>query len=218
MSEELPQNVNDKPAKGNRRMAPSAISLICGLVAFSSTVDLDQIKSIQRYCTTCWSNARLDPSLWEDCTQEVCVRLLGKMKEGIFNWKKVLEDPDSPERQELTRAIDAVRKQAQRLKRYLPLEYTGEVASSRRAEKDPAETYALTELLRTAREKVLTPRQDKIIELWSQGAAISEIAREIGMKVAQVSDEKYKAMAKLENFLSLYRELFGFGQTSAAIA
>jgi len=218
MADELTQSPDANPAKSSRRITPSAISLICGLVAFSTTVDLDQIKSIQRYCTTCWSNARLDPSLWDDCTQEVCVRLLGKMKEGLFNWKKVLEDSESPERQELTRAIDAVKKQAQRLKRYLPLEYSGDMAASRRAEKDPAETYALSELLRTAREKVLTPRQDMIIELWSQGAAISEIAREIGMKVAQVSDEKYKAMVKLENFLSRYREIFGFTQTAGAFA
>ncbi|MFM7318606.1 MAG: sigma-70 family RNA polymerase sigma factor [bacterium] len=218
MADEISQNPDVKPARASRRMAPSAISLICGLVAFSTTVDLDQIKSIQRYCTTCWSNARLDPSLWDDCTQEVCVRLLGKMKEGLFNWKKVLEDSESPERQELTRAIDAVKKQAQRLKRYLPLESSGEVVASRGSEKDPAETYALTELLRTAREKVLTPRQDLIIELWSQGAAISEIAREIGMKVAQVSDEKYKAMVKLENFLSRYRKIFGFSQASVSLA
>jgi hypothetical protein len=34
--------------KSAGRMAPSAISLICGLVAFSSTVDMDQIRSIQR--------------------------------------------------------------------------------------------------------------------------------------------------------------------------
>jgi DNA-directed RNA polymerase specialized sigma24 family protein len=198
-------------------MAPSAISLICGLVAFSSTVDMDQIRSIQRYCTTCWSNARLDPSLWDDCTQEVCVRLLGKMKDGLINWKRVLdgsEPSDSPERLELTRAIDAVKKQAQRFKKYLPLETTGDVAALRHSEKDPAESYALSDLLRTAREKVLTPRQDMIIELWSQGAAISDIAREIGIKVAQVSDEKYKAMVKLENFLSRYRELFGFGASA----
>ena len=196
-----------------RRLAPAAVSLICGLVAFSSTVDLDQIRSIQKYCTTCWSNAKLDPGVWEDCTQEVCVRLWSKMKDGLVNWSCILDDnhaEDSVERKELIRAVDAVRKQAQRLKRYLPIDDHSELISARKSESDPSESYALTDLLRTAREKVLTPRQDLIIELWSQGAAISEIAREIGLKVAQVSDEKYKAIAKLESFLSKYRDMFGF--------
>lgn len=142
------------------------------------------------------------------------MRLWGRMKDGLVNWSRILDDShdeDSAERQELIRAIDAVRKQAQRFKKYLPLDHQRELATSRKSESDPAETYALCDLLRTAREKVLTPRQDMIIELWSQGAAISEIAREIGLKVAQVSDEKYKAMAKLETFLSKYREMFGFG-------
>ena len=204
-----------------RRLAPVAVNLICGLVAFSTIVDLDQIRAIQRYCTTCWSNARIDPGLWEDCTQEVCVRLLEKVKEGL-NWSGLLEGEagvESPERRELIRVVDAVRKKAQRLKRYLPLE---EVLDSPVAtlatEADPTEKYAIAELLRTAREKVLTPRQDRIIELWTHGAGISEIAREIGLKVAQVSDEKYKAMRKLEGFLAKYRDMFGFGPPVTGMA
>lgn len=212
--------VAQSPVSG-RRLAPAAMSLICGLVAFSSTVDVDQIRSIQKYCTTCWSNARLDPGVWEDCTQEVCVRLWGKMRDGLINWSGVLESTDStetPEHRELIRVVDAVRKQAQRLKRYLPLEEVAHVGTTRRAESDPAETYALSDLLRTAREKVLTPRQDRIIELWANGLAISEISHEIGLKVAQVSDEKYKAMCKLEAFLGKYRDMFGFGQAMPQMA
>lgn len=203
-----------------RRLAPAAVSLICSLVAFSSTVDMEQIRSIQKYCTTCWSNARLDPGLWEDCTQEVCVRLWGKMKDGLINFSCLFENDgsESPEHRELIRVVDAVRKQAQRLKRFLPLDEATEVGATRAAEGDPAESYALTDLLRTARDKVLTPRQDRIIELWTNGLGISEIAREINLKVAQVSDEKYKAICKLENFLGKYRELFGFSSPVISIA
>ena len=218
--ESFVDSVAQSPVSG-RRLAPAAMSLICGLVALSSTVDMDQIRSIQKYCTTCWSNARLDPGVWEDCTQEVCVRLWGKMRDGLINWSGVLESTDSeesPEHRELIRVVDAVRKQAQRLKRYLPLEEVAHVGTTRRAECDPAETYALSDLLRTAREKVLTPRQNRIIELWANGLAISEISREIGLKVAQVSDEKYKAMCKLEAFLGKYRDMFGFGQTMSQMA
>jgi len=215
------QPVAKQSSKG-RRLAPAAVNLICGLVAFSSTVDLDQIRSIQKYCTACWSNAKLDPSLWEDCTQEVCVRLLSKMHEGLVNWSGLLDGEagsETPERRELIRVVDAVRKKAQRLKRYLPLdEVLDSPVSSVGAGIDPIERYALADLLKTARENVLTPRQDRIIELWSHGAGISEIAREIGLKVAQVSDEKYKAFRKLECFLAKYRDMFGFGHSAAGMA
>lgn len=206
-----------------RRLAPSAVGLICSLVAFTSTVDMEQIRSIQKYCTTCWSNARLDPGLWEDCTQEVCVRLWGKMKDGLITWSGILDSSageNSPEHRELKRVVDAVRKQAQRLKRYLPIEAATdtELGSTNPVESDPAESFAVADLLRTARDKVLTPRQDKIIELWANGLGIPEIAREIGLKVAQVSDEKYKAMRKLEQFLGKYRDMFAFGQPGISIA
>jgi hypothetical protein len=36
--------------------------------------------------------------------------------------------------------------------------------------------------------------------------------------VAQVSDEKYKAMCKLEAFLAKYRDMFGFGQAMPQMA
>lgn len=204
--------------ESGRRLAPSAVGLICSLVAFTSTVDMEQIRSIQKYCTTCWSNARLDPGLWEDCTQEVCVRLWGKMKDGLITWSGILDSSageNSPEHRELKRVVDAVRKQAQRLKRYLPIEAA---TDTELGATDPAESFAVADLLRTARDKVLTPRQDKIIELWTNGLGIPEIAREIGLKVAQVSDEKYKAMCKLEQFLGKYRDMFAFGQPGVALA
>jgi RNA polymerase sigma factor (sigma-70 family) len=214
-------SINDRPVESvrvGRRLAPAAVNLICGLVVFSTIVDFEQIRSIQRYCTTCWSNARIDPGLWEDCTQEVCVRLLEKVRDGL-NWSGLLESgepgAESPERRELIRVVDAVRKKVQRSKRYLPLDDVVNSPSAPVAtDGDHTERYALAELLRTARDKVLTPRQDKIIELWSHGAGIAEIAREIGLKVAQVSDEKYKAICKLEGFLAKYRDMFGFGSNS----
>lgn len=223
MCDALPQTGSvAKTSSPGRRLAPAAVNLICGLVAISSTIDLDQIRSIQRYCTTCWSNAKLDPGVWDDCTQEVCVRLLSKMREGIVNWSGLLDNEagtDSPDRRELIRVVDTVRKKAQRLKRYLPLdEVLDSPVAAASPEVDHCDRYALADLLRSARDKVLTPRQDRIIELWSQGAGIAEIAREIGLKVPQVSDEKYKAIRKLEIALAKYRDMFGFGQSKHGLA
>ena len=93
-----------------------------GLAALTAQAsETEMVRDIQRYCTACWRNARLDPRLWDDCTQEVCCRLLTKARQGQLDMTQVLAE-DTPERRELVRAIDMVRKRVQRTKRYQPLD------------------------------------------------------------------------------------------------
>ena len=47
----------------------------------------------------------------------------------------------------------------------------------------------------------LTTRQQQILSLCRQGYSIGEIAEEMGLTKAQVSDEKYKAIKKLRERL-----------------
>src|SRR6516225_3469842 len=105
-----------------RRAGPAAMALVIGLAALTATAsESELVRDIQRYCTVCWRNARLDPGLWDDCTQEVCCRLLGKARAGQLDLNLVLAD-DTPERRELVRAIDMVRKRVQRSRKYQPLD------------------------------------------------------------------------------------------------
>ena len=54
---------------------------------------------------------------------------------------------------------------------------------------------------------MLSPRQrDQIVELWTRGWNVPEIADEMDMPVARVSDEKYKALRKLERHLASHRD------------
>src|SRR5215213_10614762 len=115
----MPHDANVTP-KGYRtlRAGPTAMALVIGLAALTaSATESDLVRDIQRYCTVCWRNARLDPGLWEDCTQEVCCRLLGKARAGELDLNLVLAE-ESAERRELVRAIDMVRKRVQRAKRH----------------------------------------------------------------------------------------------------
>src|SRR3954466_6943717 len=112
------------PPKGHRtlRAGPTAMALVMGLAALTaSATETGLVRDIQRYCTVCWRNARLDPGLWEDCTQEVCCRLLGKARAGQLDLNLVLAE-DTAERRELVRAIDMVRKRVQRSRRLQPLD------------------------------------------------------------------------------------------------
>ena len=202
------------PARA-RKVGPTAVALVVGLAALTAQAsETDLVRDIQRYCTACWRNARLDPRLWDDCTQEVCCRLLAKAREGQLDLTQVLAD-DTPERRELVRAIDMVRKRVQRTKKYQPLDGHVPATDTDQRNRDRLE---LGEILETARRAVLSERQDRIIELWMRGWSVPEIGEELGLPLARVSDEKYKALRKLEQHLSSRRDVLDFGQPSLATA
>jgi len=199
-----------------RRAGPAAVALVIGLAALTAQAsESDLVSDIQRYCTVCWRNARLDPRLWDDCTQEVCCRLLTKARGGELDMTQVLAD-DTPERRELVRAIDMVRKRVQRTKRYQPLDaFTTPATNLDQRQRDRLE---LGEILEAARRAVLTARQDRIIELWMRGWSVPEIGAELKLAVTRVSDEKYKALRKLERQLGNRRDELEFGLPSTAAA
>lgn len=82
ISDEQPTDAINSPealVSRARRAGPAAVALVIGLAALTAQAsETDLVRDIQRDCTVCWRNARLDPRVWEDCTQEVCCRLLTK--------------------------------------------------------------------------------------------------------------------------------------------
>jgi hypothetical protein len=199
-----------------RKAGPAAVAFVIGLAALTAQAsETEMVRDIQRYCTACWRNARLDPRLWDDCTQEVCCRLLTKARQGQLDMTQVLAD-DTPERRELVRAIDMVRKRVQRTKKYQPLDgYTTPTSDLDERERNRLE---LGEILEAARAAVLSDRQDRIIELWMRGWSVPEIGDEMKLPVTRVSDEKYKALRKLERHLRNHREELAIGLPSGAVA
>lgn len=197
-----PPRTNPHQGRSLRTPAPAVTALVIGLAAMTASArESDLVRDIQRYCTVCWKNAHLDPSLWDDCTQEVCCRLLTKARAGELELDLVLAE-DTPERRELVRAIDMVRKRVQRSKKYQPLDET----SPSFALGDDRNRLELGEILEAARQAVLSPRQDRIVELWTRGWTVPEIADALGLNPARVSDEKYKALRKLERHLAGRRD------------
>ena len=154
------------------------------------------INDISKYCQTCWRNARLPADRWQDCTQEVFTRLLERVEPT--KWETVLADDETLERREFIRAIDAVKKRTQRARKFAGL--TPDVADYRgrteNGSRDDREAVA-----KAARE-VLSPRQRRILELTADGWAVPEIAADLGTTVERVSDEKYKAIKKLQHYFA----------------
>jgi DNA-directed RNA polymerase specialized sigma24 family protein len=191
------------------RARPAAMALVVGLAALTAhATETDLVRDIQRYCTACWRNAHLDPTLWDDCTQEVCCRLLTKARAGQLDLNRVLSD-DTPERRELVRAIDMVRKRVQRTKRHQPIDDRTIVGTDH--DERLRQRQELGEILEAARKAVLTDRQDRIVELWTRGWTVPDIAQRLEMPVARVSDEKYKALRKLERHLADRRDDLDLG-------
>jgi RNA polymerase sigma factor (sigma-70 family) len=192
-----------------RRAAPTAMALVIGLAALTAhATESELVRDIQRYCAVCWRNAHLDPGLWDDCTQEVCCRLLSKARAGELDLNLVLAD-DTPERRELVRAIDMVRKRVQRAKKHQPLD--DQLTPGPDRDRRARQRQELGEILEAARRAVLTPRQDQIVELWTRGWTVPEIGQELKLPVARVSDEKYKALRKLERHLADRRDDLDLG-------
>ena len=128
-----------------------------------------------------------------------CCRLLGKARGGELDLNLVLAD-DTPERRELVRAIDMVRKRVQRSRRFQPLD--DHMIPGPDLDRRHRERQELGEILEDARRAVLSPRQDRIVELWTRGSTVPEISELMDLATARVSDEKYKALRKLERHLA----------------
>ncbi len=217
MPQEPKSPITAAPAKGARslRAGPAAMAMVIGLAALTAQAsESDLVRDIQRYCAVCWRNAHLDPGLWDDCTQEVCCRLLTKARAGELELNLVLAD-DTPERRELVRAIDMVRKRVQRTKKHQPID--DQVTPSPDHDRRQRDRLELGEILEAARQAVLSDRQDRIVELWTRGWTVPEIAESIGLPVARVSDEKYKALRKLERHLSQHRDDLDLGPDPATL-
>ncbi|MFO0958727.1 MAG: sigma-70 family RNA polymerase sigma factor [Isosphaeraceae bacterium] len=206
ISHPMDPNPNKTPAPrpSGYRAGPATMALVIGLAALTAqAAESDLLHDIQRYCAVCWRNAKLDPGLWDDCTQEVCCRLLGKARAGELDLNKVLAD-DTAERRELVRAIDMVRKRVQRAKRHQAID--DQLMPAPDLDLQARQRQELGEILEAARAAVLSDRQDEIVELWTRGWTVPEIASKLGLSHARVSDEKYKALRKLERHLADRRD------------
>jgi RNA polymerase sigma factor (sigma-70 family) len=154
-------------------------------------ITMRAVNDMSRYCTTCWRNARLQPDLWADCTQEVFGRLLERLPAD--HWSQVLQ-ADGEERREFLRAIDTVKKRTQRSKKLYsaPLD---DFADNRNTGAN--EWTEERETVQKVADEVLSPRQQQILKLSGDGWQVNAIAKELGERVERVSDEKYKAIRKL---------------------
>ena len=176
--------------------ALSAMSPAAGLAAAPPDATVRAVTDMSRYCTTCWRNARLHPDCWTDCTQEVFSRLLERVTPDA--WGRVLQS-EGEERREFLRAIDTVKKRTQRSRKW--------AGNSVEQVADPRDGAAgrladEREVVQRAAREVLSPRQQRILQMSFEGWSVHDIATDLRLPPERVSDEKYKAIRKLREHLA----------------
>ncbi len=186
------------PSKSNSRQMMVAVVLGTALAGSPTKAAVaeppaEALTDISKYCQTCWRNARLPADRWQDCTQEVFIRLLERVEAD--RWGSVLVDNETIERREFLRAIDAVKKRTQRAREFANLSSDqADTRISNSSMKDERDAVA------KASVEVLSPRQRRLLDLTADGWSVPEIAKELGTTVERISDEKYKAIKKLQHF------------------
>jgi len=173
--------------------ALSALGSGTAVAAPAGEISPGEINQVNRYCSACWRNAHVPVDRWPDCTQEVFRRLLDRVAPA--GWGQLLAR-ESEERRELIRAIDAVKKSTIReSKRTSPL--VGIVADHRQSKEErlAEDRDAVTH----ASSRVLSSRQQNILQRAFAGSSVHDIAREMNLTPERVSDEKYKAIRKLRD-------------------
>ncbi|MFO0879206.1 MAG: sigma-70 family RNA polymerase sigma factor [Gemmataceae bacterium] len=186
--------------RSNRPARPVMMAVVLGTAL--STFGADRLaaaeaplRDLGRYCTTCWRNARVPMDAWSDCTQEVFKRMLERVPTA--RWEMALQI-EGEERREFLRAIDTVKKRAQRAKRYSDaVDHVADI----RVPHDTIRTEERETVFQAA-EELLSDRQQQILKLSFDGWTVQEIAEELCLPAERISDEKYKGIRKLRAHLT----------------
>jgi DNA-directed RNA polymerase specialized sigma24 family protein len=197
---------SSQPAEHGRMLAACAVALATAVGSTAvgspapagSLVESRTIAQLERYCSTSWRNAGIRRDDWEDCTQQALLEMLERV--SLAGLPVSVEDSESLERRELNRTVWRLAKRNRRAARFerfdesCPLRDGGPAGRS-------AAPADWDDVSRTAAE-LLTERQIEILELSRDGWKVAEVARRLGLSPERVSDEKYKAIAKLRDRLA----------------
>ncbi|MCH5376662.1 MAG: hypothetical protein JJ992_22080 [Planctomycetes bacterium] len=156
------------------------------------------LENVQKYCTASWRNAGIDQQDWDDCTQQAVTFLLERVPRKQL--PRTMADDRSDERRELNRAIWRTVQRWRRAPRHASLDAfdswdhpAGDAAPDGSDDLEAAQAIA---------HACLSGRQQRILQLWSDGWSIGEIADQLDLSPSRASDEKYKAIRKLRERLA----------------
>jgi DNA-directed RNA polymerase specialized sigma24 family protein len=178
--------------------------------ASASTAEVQDIQSgldqLNRYLSRAWYRAGIAPQMHDDCTQAVYVSLLQNLGRDRFDQllgdighsgiRDVLSQ-ETAEGPDFFRAIDTVKKRAQRERTFQPLDSIDVAVGT-----DGEDARALWRgALQEAIDQNLTPREASLVYATLSGQTPAEIALQWGVAPKTVSNEKTRVIQKLRDAL-----------------
>jgi RNA polymerase sigma factor (sigma-70 family) len=165
------------------------------------------LSQLNRYLTRSWYRAGIPVQFHDDSSQAVYVTLLGNLGRDRFDG--LVEDigrvgirdvmsRETAEGPDFFRAIDMVKKRAQRERNFVPLD-TIDLAASQRQDETRAEWRVA---LHEAINQSLSPREAALMHATLQGETPAEIASRWGVAPKTVSNEKTRVIQKLREVLT----------------
>ena len=215
----LPLDSQAAPSHGPEILAVPGSTWDAALVAsqfeslFGSTLDHADpadvsagLAQLDRYLARAWYRAGLSAQQHDDCTQAVYTSLLQSL--GRERFDQLLGDVghtgirdvlsrETAEGPDFFRAIDTVKKRAQRERSFQPLDAVDAFSMNR--PDDPSDGWKST--LMEAIQTSLSPREAALIHATLEGETPAEIAQQWGIAPKTVSNEKTRAFQKLRDAL-----------------
>jgi RNA polymerase sigma factor (sigma-70 family) len=187
---------------------PTVTPLATTPVASDPTDVASGLAQLDRYLSRTWYRAGISPQQHDDCTQAVYTQLLqilGRDKfdalaadVGQHGIRDVLSR-ETPEGPDFFRAIDTVKKRAQREKTFQPLDSQADPVAAPTGSGSSAS--ASSGDLHAAIASRLSPREAALVYETLKGATPAEIAQQWGVAPKTVSNEKTRAFQKLRHAL-----------------
>lgn len=177
-----------------------------GEISVSDPVSLKSgLGQLDRYLGRAWARAAVPESKRDDCTQAVYVSMIESMGRpafdrmltdiGRYGVKDVL-NKESAQGPDFFRAVDAVKKRAQRERTFTSMDESRLEPPARSGSDDWSRS------LHEGITRVLTPREAELIQSTLAGDSPSDIADRWGVAAKTVSNEKTRALSKLREFLT----------------
>ena len=181
----------------------------------STTTDTDPValasglSQLNKYLNKTWYRAGIPVQLHDDSTQAVYATLLQNMGRGQFDalvadvghWGvKDVFSRETSDGLSFFRAVDMVKKRAQRERSHQSLESV-DVPSE---DQNTGSGAALREALQEAIQHTLSPREAALIQDTLMGKTPAEIAIQWGVAPKTVSNEKTRVLQKLRSVLADY--------------
>lgn len=163
------------------------------------------IGQLNRYLSRAWYRAGVPPQLHDDSSQAVFMTLLQNLGRSRFDHLMTeighagipeILSRETAEGPSFFRAVDTVKKRAQREKNLQPLD-TIDVAAPAQSD----ETQQRSAALREAIARSLNPREAALMNATLNGETPSEIALQWGVAPKTVSNEKTRVIQKLRTVL-----------------